>query len=88
LREAIRAGGTSVRTYVDANGSPGGFQPFLRVYAREGKACRSCGAPIVRERVAGRSSFFCPRCQPRPRGEWGGSVNPRKGRSPTGKSVA
>jgi formamidopyrimidine-DNA glycosylase len=88
LREAIRAGGTSVRTYVDASGSPGGFQRFLRVYSREGKACPSCGAPIVRERVAGRSSFFCPRCQPRPRREWGRSVNPRQGRSPAGKSVA
>lgn len=88
LREAIRAGGTSVRTYVDANGSPGGFQRFLRVYAREGKACRSCGAPIVRERVAGRSSFFCPRCQPQPRRECGSSVNPGKGRAHRGKFVA
>jgi formamidopyrimidine-DNA glycosylase len=66
LREAIRAGGTSVRTYVDASGSTGTFQRSLRVYGREGKTCRSCGELIVRERVAGRSSFFCPRCQPRP----------------------
>jgi formamidopyrimidine-DNA glycosylase len=88
LREAIRAGGTSVRTYVNASGSPGGFQHFLRVYGREGKACPCCGEPIVRECVGGRSSFLCPRCQPRPRRKWGRSVNPRKGRSPVGKSVA
>jgi formamidopyrimidine-DNA glycosylase len=63
LRAAIRAGGTSVRSYVDASGSMGGFQHSLQVYGREGKACRFCGGSIVRERVAGRSSFFCPRCQ-------------------------
>ena len=64
LREAIRAGGTSVRTYVDASGSTGAFQHSLRVYGREGKPCRFCGSPIVRERVGGRGTFFCPRCQP------------------------
>ena len=63
LRGAIRAGGTSVRTYVDANGSAGGFQKLLQVYGREGGACRSCGASILREKVGGRSSFYCPRCQ-------------------------
>src|SRR4030042_1069960 len=63
LGEAIRAGGTSVRTYVDANGSVGKFQNRLRVYGREGQPCRICGKSIVRERVGGRSSFYCPRCQ-------------------------
>lgn len=69
LRGAIRARGTSVRTYVDARGAPGGFQKSLRVYGREGKACRVCGGSIVRERVGGRSSFFCPRCQAIPGNE-------------------
>ncbi|MBI5966881.1 MAG: bifunctional DNA-formamidopyrimidine glycosylase/DNA-(apurinic or apyrimidinic site) lyase [Deltaproteobacteria bacterium] len=64
LRGAIRAGGTSVRTYVDARGATGGFQKSLRVYGREGKNCGVCGRSIVRERVGGRSSFFCLRCQP------------------------
>jgi len=67
LRGAIRAGGTSVRTYVDVRGATGGFQKSLRVYGREGKACRVCGGPIVRERVGGRGSFFCRRCQPEKR---------------------
>jgi len=64
LQEAIRAGGTSVRTFVDAHGSAGRFQKFLRVYGREGEACRTCGAAILREKVGGRSSYYCPRCQP------------------------
>ena len=63
LREAIQAGGSSVRTYVDASGSAGRFQKLLRVYGREEEACRSCGASILREKVGGRSSFYCPRCQ-------------------------
>lgn len=63
LRESIRARGTSVRSYVDASGSTGAFQNSLRVYGGEGEPCRVCGRPIIRERVGGRSSFFCPRCQ-------------------------
>jgi len=65
LQEAIHAGGSSVRTYVDACGSAGSFQNRLRVYGREGQPCRVCGAEVVRERVGGRSSFFCRRCQSR-----------------------
>lgn len=64
LRQAIQAGGTSVRTYVSATGAVGGFQKYLRVYGRMDQACRICGKAIVRERVGGRSSFFCPCCQP------------------------
>ncbi len=70
LREAIRAGGTSVRTFADSRGSAGRFQSFLQVYGREGEACRTCGAVIVREKVGGRSSYYCPRCQPLPRPPW------------------
>jgi formamidopyrimidine-DNA glycosylase len=63
LSEAIESRGTSVRSYVDASGSAGGYQHFLRVYGREGEPCPACGARIVREIVGGRSSFYCPRCQ-------------------------
>jgi formamidopyrimidine-DNA glycosylase len=63
LRESIQARGTSVRSYVDAAGFCGGFQHLLRVYGREEEPCRVCGTFILRQRVAGRSSFFCPRCQ-------------------------
>ena len=67
LREAIRHGGTSVRTYVNGQGRSGNFQNLLRVYGREGSPCMACGAVIVRKIIGGRSSFFCPRCQRRPR---------------------
>jgi formamidopyrimidine-DNA glycosylase len=66
LKAAIQAGGTSVRSYVNASGSSGDFQNFLQVYGREGKRCNDCGALIVRRRISGRSSFYCPRCQPGP----------------------
>jgi len=69
LKESIRAKGTSVRSYVDATGARGGFQNLLRVYGREGEPCQTCGTAILRERVGGRSSFFCPRCQRLPGGK-------------------
>jgi formamidopyrimidine-DNA glycosylase len=67
LQEAIRLRGSSVSDYVDASGERGEFQRRHRVYQREGKACSRCGAKIRRVIVAGRSSYFCPRCQRAPR---------------------
>ena len=67
LRRAIRAGGSSLRDYVDANGQPGYFQTAHRVYGREGQPCRACKTPIVRIIVGGRSTHFCPYCQPKKR---------------------
>ncbi|MGQ9673406.1 MAG: bifunctional DNA-formamidopyrimidine glycosylase/DNA-(apurinic or apyrimidinic site) lyase [Candidatus Aminicenantales bacterium] len=63
LKRAIVARGTSLRNYRDGVGQAGGFQHFLRVYGREGEACFRCRAKIVRLRLAGRSTHFCPRCQ-------------------------
>ncbi len=63
LKAAILARGTSVRTYVDANGSAGGYKKRLRVYGRAGKSCRCCQSPILREKIAGRCTFYCPTCQ-------------------------
>ncbi|MBI3662360.1 MAG: bifunctional DNA-formamidopyrimidine glycosylase/DNA-(apurinic or apyrimidinic site) lyase [Acidobacteria bacterium] len=67
LNEAIRLRGSSVSDYVDANGERGEYQLRHRVYDRQGKSCFRCGATIRRILVAGRSSYFCPRCQPAPR---------------------
>ncbi|MFZ0702217.1 MAG: bifunctional DNA-formamidopyrimidine glycosylase/DNA-(apurinic or apyrimidinic site) lyase [Candidatus Acidiferrales bacterium] len=67
LRAAIRLGGSSISDYVNAEGQPGEFQIRHRVYQREGKKCSRCGALIRRIIVAGRSSYFCPRCQRAPR---------------------
>jgi len=67
LNEAIRLKGSSVSDYVDAEGQRGEFQIKHRVYQREGKKCFRCGGVIRRAIVAGRSSFFCPKCQAAPR---------------------
>jgi formamidopyrimidine-DNA glycosylase len=67
FQEAIDAGGTSIRSYVDGYGRHGGFQMELDVYGRDGKPCRTCGAEIVKLRVAGRGTHVCPVCQKRPR---------------------
>lgn len=67
LLGAIRLGGSSISDYVNAEGRPGEFQIRHRVYQREGKKCHRCGATIGRIIVAGRSSYFCRRCQRAPR---------------------
>jgi formamidopyrimidine-DNA glycosylase len=67
LTDAISSRGSSISDFVDSYGLPGNFQQRHRVYDREGNKCFRCGTPIRREIVAGRSSYFCPRCQPAPR---------------------
>lgn len=68
MRAALAAGGTSFDAlYVNVNGESGYFDRSLDVYGREGLGCRRCGAVIRREKFMNRSSFYCPRCQPRPR---------------------
>jgi formamidopyrimidine-DNA glycosylase len=63
LKLAIRAGGSSVSDYVDADGVEGFFQIHHRVYGREGQPCLVCGTPIRRIVLAGRGTHFCPHCQ-------------------------
>lgn len=71
LAEAIRLRGSSISDYVDSDGNRGEFQLRHRVYQRDGKPCFRCKTKIRRMIVAGRSSHFCPRCQPAPRGPRG-----------------
>ncbi|NBE81870.1 bifunctional DNA-formamidopyrimidine glycosylase/DNA-(apurinic or apyrimidinic site) lyase [Micromonospora rubida] len=69
LGEAITEGGTSFDAlYVNVNGESGYFDRALNAYGREGEPCRRCGRPMRREAFMNRSSYSCPRCQPRPRG--------------------
>jgi formamidopyrimidine-DNA glycosylase len=63
LERAIASRGSSLLDYRDADGNRGEFQRSLSVYEREGEPCRRCGAVVRRSAVAGRSSFYCPRCQ-------------------------
>jgi formamidopyrimidine-DNA glycosylase len=69
---AINAGGTSFDSlYVQVNGQSGYFDRSLAVYGRPGEPCPRCGTSVVREKFMNRSSFSCPKCQPRPRrGRW------------------
>lgn len=64
LRLAIRHGGTTYLNFVNFRGQPGNFRRKLRVYQRTGEACGRCGASIAREAIGGRSSHYCPECQP------------------------
>ena len=65
---ALGEGGTSFDAlYVDVNGASGYFDRSLNAYGQEGRPCARCGAPIRREPFMNRSSYSCPRCQPRPR---------------------
>lgn len=63
LRNAIRAGGTTLRNYRDADGNEGRFGRVLRAYGREGEPCTRCRTPIERLVFGGRPAFRCPRCQ-------------------------
>jgi formamidopyrimidine-DNA glycosylase len=68
MRDALAKGGTSFDSlYVNVNGESGYFDRSLDAYGREGEPCRRCGAVMRREKFMNRSSFYCPRCQPRPR---------------------
>jgi formamidopyrimidine-DNA glycosylase len=63
LRDAIRAGGTTLRDFMGSDGRAGYFQQELLVYGREGEPCTGCEAPI-RQRVIGqRATYFCVECQ-------------------------
>jgi len=67
LQHAIEDRGSSISNFVDAEGQPGEYQQRHRAYGREGKPCFRCRTKIRRAIVAGRSSYFCPRCQTAPR---------------------
>jgi formamidopyrimidine-DNA glycosylase len=65
---ALTAGGTSFDSlYVNVNGESGYFDRSLNVYGREDEPCPRCGDPVRRDAFMNRSSYTCPRCQPRPR---------------------
>jgi formamidopyrimidine-DNA glycosylase len=67
LKKAIVMRGSSILDFLDADGEPGEYQRRHRAYGREGERCYRCRTLIRRIIVAGRSSYFCPKCQPAPR---------------------
>ena len=63
LEAAIRAGGSTLRDYANADGGLGYFQHSFRVYGREGAPCPNCEKPVQRRVQSGRSTFYCSQCQ-------------------------
>ncbi len=61
LKKSIRLGGSSMRDWLHPGGEKGGYFEKRLVYDREGKKCFRCRAKILRKKIAGRSSYFCPR---------------------------
>jgi formamidopyrimidine-DNA glycosylase len=64
LQAAIRSGGSTLRDYVRSSGEMGYFQHHFSVYGKAGRDCEQCSTPIAQIIQTGRSSFFCPQCQP------------------------
>ena len=64
LKDAIAAGGSTLRDHAQATGDPGNFQHQFLVYDREGLSCKlGCKGTVKRIVQAGRSTFYCPKCQ-------------------------
>jgi len=64
LQDAIAAGGSTLRDHAQATGDPGNFQHHFLVYGREGLKCKNnCPGTVKRIVQAGRSTFYCPKCQ-------------------------
>lgn len=63
LDKAIKEGGTTIRSYTSEEGVTGLFQNSLLVHAKEGEKCSRCKGEILKIRVGGRGTYFCPRCQ-------------------------
>lgn len=63
LQKGIAAGGTSFSDYRDARGEKGSFQEELQVYQQAGQQCPRCGNIIMKKKVAGRGTHYCPGCQ-------------------------
>lgn len=63
LNLGVEHRGTTFRNYIDGDGKQGQFQNSLKVYGRKGESCSRCGAEILKIRVGGRGTYFCPSCQ-------------------------
>lgn len=75
LREGIEAGGSTLQDHRQVDGASGGYQDAHQVYGKAGQACPRCGTLVEKVEQAGRSTFFCPTCQP---------LQPKRRRSQSG----
>lgn len=65
IHDAIRLGGTTIRSYHALNGVDGRFQNELKVHTHKGQPCPVCHTEIIKSKVAGRGTYYCPSCQKR-----------------------
>jgi len=65
IKEAIKQGGTTIRSYTSSLGVTGRFQQSLNVYGKKGEACPVCGKEITKIFLGGRGTHFCENCQKR-----------------------
>lgn len=63
MQESIAVGGTTFQNFADADGHAGNFTQYLNVFGKQGTACVRCGTIIIKTRVAGRGTHYCPGCQ-------------------------
>ena len=63
LEKAIKSGGTTINDFVNESGKSGYFQLELQTYRKRGRPCSCCATPIAKKIMAGRSTFFCSKCQ-------------------------
>jgi|AntRauTorcE11898_2_1112593.scaffolds.fasta_scaffold00112_41 formamidopyrimidine-DNA glycosylase len=63
LNQAVKSGGTTIRTYQNALGVDGMFQLHLKVHMQEGELCKHCGDTILKKKIAGRGTYYCKTCQ-------------------------
>lgn len=63
IKKAIENGGTTIKSYTSSLGVTGRFQQYLQVHKKEGQNCSNCNDLIIRIKVGGRSTYYCPKCQ-------------------------
>ncbi len=63
IKEAIKMGGTTIKSYTSSLGVTGKFQQKLKVHKKEGEPCPICKTPIKNIKIGGRSTYYCEKCQ-------------------------
>lgn len=63
IDEAIKEGGTTIKSYTSSLGVIGNYQTKLMVHKKEGIPCKICNTPIKKIKIGGRSTYYCPKCQ-------------------------
>jgi formamidopyrimidine-DNA glycosylase len=76
LQAGIDAKGATIDDFRDPDGVSGSFQDRFLVHLREGEECPRCGRTVRKLRAAGRGTYVCERCQPRPRVRYAASARP------------